>query len=91
MTTIAVINAYNRFNVMLKNQGGDYQPGQWALCRRARWQASSPGCMPGKAPLAGPRIIEIREPGRSTRNQVMARLLDVRPSCPFRQWPAERA
>ena len=28
--TIAVINAYNRFNVMLKNQGGDYQPGQWA-------------------------------------------------------------
>jgi AhpD family alkylhydroperoxidase len=30
VTTIAVINAYNRFNVMLKNQGGDYQPGQWA-------------------------------------------------------------
>jgi alkylhydroperoxidase family enzyme len=29
VTTIAVINAYNRFNVMLKNQGGDYQPGQW--------------------------------------------------------------
>jgi AhpD family alkylhydroperoxidase len=27
--TIAVINAYNRFNVILKNQGGDYQPGQW--------------------------------------------------------------
>jgi hypothetical protein len=21
---------YNRFNVMLKNRGGDYQPGQWA-------------------------------------------------------------
>lgn len=30
VTTIAVINAYNRFNVLLKNQGGDYQPGQWA-------------------------------------------------------------
>jgi AhpD family alkylhydroperoxidase len=30
VTTIAVINAYNRFNVVLKNQGGDYQPGQWA-------------------------------------------------------------
>jgi alkylhydroperoxidase family enzyme len=30
VTTIVVINAYNRFNVMLKNQGGDYQPGQWA-------------------------------------------------------------
>jgi AhpD family alkylhydroperoxidase len=30
VTTIAVINAYNRFNVMLKNRGGDYQPGQWA-------------------------------------------------------------
>jgi AhpD family alkylhydroperoxidase len=29
VTTIAVINAYNRFNVILKNQGGDYQPGQW--------------------------------------------------------------
>jgi AhpD family alkylhydroperoxidase len=30
VTTTAVINAYNRFNVMLKNQGGDYQPGQWS-------------------------------------------------------------
>jgi AhpD family alkylhydroperoxidase len=30
VTTVAVINAYNRFNVMLKNQGGDYRPGQWA-------------------------------------------------------------
>jgi AhpD family alkylhydroperoxidase len=30
VTTIAVINAYNRFNVMLKNLGGGYQPGQWA-------------------------------------------------------------
>jgi AhpD family alkylhydroperoxidase len=30
VTLVAVINAYNRFNVMLKNQGGDYQPGQWA-------------------------------------------------------------
>ena len=30
VTTISVINAYNRFNVMLKNQGGGYQPGQWA-------------------------------------------------------------
>ena len=26
---IAVINAYNRFNVICQNQGGDYQPGQW--------------------------------------------------------------
>jgi AhpD family alkylhydroperoxidase len=26
---IAIINAYNRFNVILQNQGGDYQPGQW--------------------------------------------------------------
>jgi AhpD family alkylhydroperoxidase len=30
VTTIAVINAYNRFNIILKNQGGGYQPGQWA-------------------------------------------------------------
>jgi alkylhydroperoxidase family enzyme len=30
VTAIAVINTYNRFNVMLKNQGGNYQPGQWA-------------------------------------------------------------
>lgn len=28
--TIAIINAYNRLNVICKNQGGDYQPGQWA-------------------------------------------------------------
>jgi AhpD family alkylhydroperoxidase len=27
--TIALINAYNRMNVISKNQGGDYQPGQW--------------------------------------------------------------
>ncbi len=27
--TIAMINAYNRLNVISKNQGGDYQPGQW--------------------------------------------------------------
>jgi AhpD family alkylhydroperoxidase len=26
---IAIINAYNRFNVIIRNQGGDYQPGQW--------------------------------------------------------------
>jgi AhpD family alkylhydroperoxidase len=26
---IAVINAYNRFNVILQNPAGDYQPGQW--------------------------------------------------------------
>jgi hypothetical protein len=26
---IAIINAYNRFNVIIKNQGGDYEPGQW--------------------------------------------------------------
>jgi AhpD family alkylhydroperoxidase len=27
--TIAVINSYNRFNVIVQNEGGDYQPGQW--------------------------------------------------------------
>jgi AhpD family alkylhydroperoxidase len=27
--TIAIINTYNRLNVISKNQGGDYQPGQW--------------------------------------------------------------
>jgi AhpD family alkylhydroperoxidase len=27
--TIAMINTYNRFNVICQNQGGDYQPGQW--------------------------------------------------------------
>jgi len=27
--TIAVINAYNRLNVISQNPGGDYQPGQW--------------------------------------------------------------
>ena len=26
---IAVINTYNRLNVISRNQGGDYQPGQW--------------------------------------------------------------
>ena len=29
VTTIAAINAYNRFNVLLKNVGGSYVPGQW--------------------------------------------------------------
>jgi AhpD family alkylhydroperoxidase len=29
VATIAVINAYNRLNVISKNQGGDYVPGQW--------------------------------------------------------------
>jgi AhpD family alkylhydroperoxidase len=27
--TIALINAYNRLNVISQNQGGDYKPGQW--------------------------------------------------------------
>jgi AhpD family alkylhydroperoxidase len=27
--TIALINTYNRLNVITRNQGGDYQPGQW--------------------------------------------------------------
>jgi AhpD family alkylhydroperoxidase len=27
--TIAVINAFNRLNVISRNEGGDYQPGQW--------------------------------------------------------------
>src|SRR5262245_3165372 len=27
--TIALINAYNRLNVISQAQGGDYQPGQW--------------------------------------------------------------
>jgi AhpD family alkylhydroperoxidase len=26
---IAIINAYNRLNVILRRPGGDYQPGQW--------------------------------------------------------------
>ena len=26
---IALINTYNRLNVISQNQGGDYQPGQW--------------------------------------------------------------
>ena len=26
---VAFINAYNRVNVLCRNQGGDYQPGQW--------------------------------------------------------------
>jgi AhpD family alkylhydroperoxidase len=29
VTLIAVINTYNRLNVILKRPGGDYQPGQW--------------------------------------------------------------
>jgi len=29
VSLIAVINAYNRLNVILKRPGGDYQPGQW--------------------------------------------------------------
>lgn len=29
VATISAINAYNRFNALLKHQGGDYQPGQW--------------------------------------------------------------
>jgi AhpD family alkylhydroperoxidase len=27
--TIAIINTYNRLNVITQQQGGDYQPGQW--------------------------------------------------------------
>jgi alkylhydroperoxidase family enzyme len=30
VSTIAVINAYNRLNVISQNEGGDYQPGQWS-------------------------------------------------------------
>ena len=30
VSLIAVINAYNRLNVILQNPGGDYVPGQWA-------------------------------------------------------------
>jgi hypothetical protein len=26
---IALINTYNRMNVITRRQGGDYQPGQW--------------------------------------------------------------
>jgi AhpD family alkylhydroperoxidase len=29
VSLIAVINAYNRFNVILRRPGGSYQPGQW--------------------------------------------------------------
>jgi AhpD family alkylhydroperoxidase len=28
--TIAMINTWNRLNVICQNQGGDYQPGQWS-------------------------------------------------------------
>ena len=27
--TISIINLYNRGNVMIQNEGGDYEPGQW--------------------------------------------------------------
>jgi AhpD family alkylhydroperoxidase len=27
--TVALINTYNRLNVICRNQGGDYHPGQW--------------------------------------------------------------
>jgi AhpD family alkylhydroperoxidase len=30
VSLIAVINAYNRLNVILRNPAGDYQPGQWS-------------------------------------------------------------
>jgi AhpD family alkylhydroperoxidase len=29
VSLIALINAYNRLNVILRRPGGDYQPGQW--------------------------------------------------------------
>lgn len=29
VTVIALINAYNRFNVITRQPAGDYQPGQW--------------------------------------------------------------
>jgi alkylhydroperoxidase family enzyme len=29
VATVAVINAYNRLNVISRNHGGDDQPGQW--------------------------------------------------------------
>ncbi|MGH3189803.1 MAG: hypothetical protein ACRDPY_09860 [Streptosporangiaceae bacterium] len=27
--TIAMINTFNRLNVISRNEGGDYKPGQW--------------------------------------------------------------
>jgi AhpD family alkylhydroperoxidase len=30
VTGIAIINAYNRFNVITRQPAGDYQPGQWS-------------------------------------------------------------
>jgi AhpD family alkylhydroperoxidase len=30
VSLIALINAYNRVNVILQNPAGDYQPGQWS-------------------------------------------------------------
>jgi AhpD family alkylhydroperoxidase len=30
VATIATINAYNRLNVISRNEGGDYTPGQWS-------------------------------------------------------------
>src|SRR5271168_2405821 len=29
VSTIALINTFNRLNVISRNQGGDYEPGQW--------------------------------------------------------------
>jgi hypothetical protein len=30
VSLIAVINAYNRLNVIVRQPAGDYQPGQWS-------------------------------------------------------------
>jgi AhpD family alkylhydroperoxidase len=30
VSVVAIINAFNRFNVMTAQQGGGYQPGQWS-------------------------------------------------------------
>jgi hypothetical protein len=30
VSLIALINAYNRMNVIIRQAAGDYQPGQWS-------------------------------------------------------------
>jgi hypothetical protein len=40
VSLIALINTYNRMNVITRQPGGDYQPGQWGI-RDGRWVPSS--------------------------------------------------
>ena len=73
VSLIAVINAYNRLNVIVRQPAGDYQPGQWSWtvrpCGPARGVIAAseasvrgrPKC--GARPLSMKRVIaEIRSP-----------------------------